>query len=305
MDERSNTKRNAARGHARYDRDLYGWATEQAALLRAGRMAEADAANIAGELDDVGSEQYDKLESALRMILLHLLKWQCQPSRRGKSWRASVANNRDLLEVHLADNPGLKSFMPTALTQAYRLARRDAEVETDLDQSTFPQPCPWTYDEIMNPDFCDRIVGNIADPHVGAIKSDRPGLAGHGNGMNDSAVAVSTNGHHSRRVRDPHVVTIRGQPYGIAAGKSLRLLDIVGAESYDGGAADRYPNVLPVESHATQLHRTSDGKGIKQSTVAGAQFQCAGGIAGKVLQPNILPVEQKRTETRKFQGAEI
>jgi hypothetical protein len=38
-----------------YDRDLYSWAVEQAALLRAGRIIEADAGNIAEELDDVGT----------------------------------------------------------------------------------------------------------------------------------------------------------------------------------------------------------------------------------------------------------
>jgi hypothetical protein len=46
---------------ARYDRDLYSWAVQQAALLRAGRLIEADAGNIAEELDDVGSEQYNNL----------------------------------------------------------------------------------------------------------------------------------------------------------------------------------------------------------------------------------------------------
>ncbi len=60
----------------RYDADLYGWAVEQARLLRAGRLTEIDAPNIAEELDDVGNEQYDKLESALAMLLLHLLKWE-------------------------------------------------------------------------------------------------------------------------------------------------------------------------------------------------------------------------------------
>ena len=104
MDERSATKRNAAR--ARYDRDLYGWATEQAALLRAGRIAEADAQNIAEELDDVGSEQYDKLESALRLILLHLLKWDHQPERRTRSWWASITVQRNHVRRLLRKNPG-------------------------------------------------------------------------------------------------------------------------------------------------------------------------------------------------------
>src|ERR1700722_3940317 len=92
MDERSATKRHTAR--ARYDRDLYGWGTEQAALLRAGRIAEADAQNIAEELDDVGSEQYDKLASALRLILLQLLKWDHRPERRTRGWCASISVQR-------------------------------------------------------------------------------------------------------------------------------------------------------------------------------------------------------------------
>ena len=77
MDDRAQTARGQAgegREPARYDQDLYSWATEQAALLRASRIEEADAANIAEELDDVGNEQYDKLESALGIIFLHLLK---------------------------------------------------------------------------------------------------------------------------------------------------------------------------------------------------------------------------------------
>ncbi len=53
---------------AHYERDLYSWSQEQANLLRAGKIAEADALNIAEELDDVGSEQYEKLQSALRCI---------------------------------------------------------------------------------------------------------------------------------------------------------------------------------------------------------------------------------------------
>jgi hypothetical protein len=37
-----------------YDEDFYAWANEQAALLRAGRMAEADIAYIAEEIESIG-----------------------------------------------------------------------------------------------------------------------------------------------------------------------------------------------------------------------------------------------------------
>ncbi|MDQ3559327.1 MAG: DUF29 domain-containing protein, partial [Pseudomonadota bacterium] len=39
---------------ARYESDLYAWSREQAALLRAGRLGEIDAENIAEEVLDVG-----------------------------------------------------------------------------------------------------------------------------------------------------------------------------------------------------------------------------------------------------------
>ena len=89
MDDPSDTaakqRATIASPHARYEEDLYSWAIEQAALLRAGRVAEADARNIAEELDDVGNEQYDKLEALFVSILMHLLKWDHQP-RRSRSW---------------------------------------------------------------------------------------------------------------------------------------------------------------------------------------------------------------------------
>jgi len=93
VDDRTDPRRPAGEG-ARYDRDLHSWALEQAALLRAGKIAEADALNIAEELDDAGNEQYDKLEGAPRVILTHLLKWGHQAGRRSRSWRASTAVQR-------------------------------------------------------------------------------------------------------------------------------------------------------------------------------------------------------------------
>ena len=57
-----------SRRNARYEEDLYSWVQEQVALLRAGRLDEIDAENIAEELSDVGAEQYDKLESALEVL---------------------------------------------------------------------------------------------------------------------------------------------------------------------------------------------------------------------------------------------
>jgi hypothetical protein len=134
---------------ARYDHDLYSWAVEQAALLRAGRIAEADALNIAEELDDVGNEQYDKLESALRLILMHLLKWDHQPQRRSRSWHATILVQRNHARKVLRKNPGLKPLIDEAVNDAYQDARIEAAAETQLEYEAFPASCPYSWAQIM------------------------------------------------------------------------------------------------------------------------------------------------------------
>ena len=95
--------------------DLYSWARRQAELLRAGRLSEIDAAAIAEEIDDVGEEQYDKLESAFRALMLHLLKRDHQPSMRSRSWTLTIREQRRRVERRLRKNPGLKSQVDEAL----------------------------------------------------------------------------------------------------------------------------------------------------------------------------------------------
>jgi Domain of unknown function DUF29 len=86
---REESKRPAAK-----EADLYSWALRQAELLRAGRLDAIDAGAIAEEIDDVGEEQYDKLESALRILMLHLLKWDHQPDKRSRSWTMTTRERR-------------------------------------------------------------------------------------------------------------------------------------------------------------------------------------------------------------------
>ncbi len=129
--------------------DLYSWALRQAELLRAGRLAEIDPAGIAEEIDDVGDEQYDKLESALRVLMLHLLKWDHQPAMRSRPWTLSVLEQRRRVQRQLRKNPGLKSRLDEALTDAYEDARIEASSETGLPLRAFRATRPFEYPEIM------------------------------------------------------------------------------------------------------------------------------------------------------------
>jgi len=129
--------------------DLYSWAVRQAALLREGRLTEIDAAAIAEEIDDVGEEEYHRLESALRVLMLHLLKWDHQPERRSRSWTLSIREHRRRAQRQLLRSPGLKSQLDDALTAAYEDARLEAAGETGLPMRLIPATRPFDYAEIM------------------------------------------------------------------------------------------------------------------------------------------------------------
>ena len=136
-----------------YGRDLYAWSKEQAALLRAGRFDEIDAENIAEEILDVGKTEYRVLESALRVLLTHMLKWDYQPERRSRSWENTIAEQRDRAERQLRENPSLKQRLGKAVRDSYRSARRQASSEMDRSLLTFPECCPYDWNTIMTRPF--------------------------------------------------------------------------------------------------------------------------------------------------------
>ena len=136
-----------------YEADFYAWANQQAALLRAGRLGEADIANIAEEIESMGKSEKRELINRLAVLLMHLLKWRFQPKKRGKSWRFTIRGQRLELRRHLRDNPSLKSQLDLATVDAYESAIIEAVRETSLDESKFPKACPWTYDEIIDDGF--------------------------------------------------------------------------------------------------------------------------------------------------------
>ena len=136
-----------------YEQDFYAWANEQAALLRAGALAAADIEHIAEEIESMGKTEKRELVSRLIVLLTHLLKWQFQPERRGTSWEVSIANTRDDLADHMADNPSLKAQVGAAIATSYRRAYRQAVAETSLPKSTFPAACPWSFEQMMDESF--------------------------------------------------------------------------------------------------------------------------------------------------------
>ena len=136
-----------------YDRDFYSWLMEQARHVRAGRWTALDCENLAEEIESLGRDQFNKLDSALRVLMLHMLKWDHQPDRRSRSWWASINEQRLRLDNVLADNPGLRPRIDEAVARAYPRARFRAIKETDLEPKRFPETCPYSWNDIVSRDF--------------------------------------------------------------------------------------------------------------------------------------------------------
>ena len=146
MSHAASTKR--PRTASLYERDPYAWSLEQARLLREGRLDEVDAENVAEEILDVGRNEYDKLESALRVLLLHMLKWDYQPDKRSRSWENTIDIQRRHALRQLRENPSLKSRTAEAIAGAYDDAQHLASSETDKDLGEFPASCPYDWQAI-------------------------------------------------------------------------------------------------------------------------------------------------------------
>src|SRR5256885_1083243 len=136
-----------------YMQDFYSWLMEQARFVREGRWDQVDRDNLAEEIESLGREQFNKLESALRVLLLHMLKWDHQPTKRSRSWALSIRTQRLEVEDVLSDNPSLKPRIAEAIARGYRKARIEAAKEPGLDEDVFPATCPYDWNEIVGREF--------------------------------------------------------------------------------------------------------------------------------------------------------
>lgn len=135
-----------------YDQDFYLWTQKQAALLKAGALSQLDIENLTEEIESMGKSQKKELLSRLVILLMHMLKWNHQSDKRGRSWLKTIATQRTEIEILLYDNPSLKHELPNIVPKAYRLAVKQASTETGLSIGCFPLNCQYTIEQIMGDD---------------------------------------------------------------------------------------------------------------------------------------------------------
>lgn len=153
-----------------YETDYHQWANRQAELIRQRRFDELDLDNLAEEVEDMGKSEPRSLTSEFKTILLHLLKYQYQTQQlnpglpqpyNGRSWINSIGRARCDARDILADNRSLAQRQNELIAKAYNTAKKLAIKEMNryvqshqrLDESSFPDTCPWTCEQIMEEDW--------------------------------------------------------------------------------------------------------------------------------------------------------
>jgi len=136
-----------------YETDFYGWIQNQADSLRIRNLSNIDYDNLIEEIESMGKSLQRELISRLEILFSHLLRWRYQPKLKGASWELTIGEQREKIVDLLSDNPSLKSKLDGCIERGYRYGKRAAMKETGIDQSTFPEQCPWTFEQVMDPAF--------------------------------------------------------------------------------------------------------------------------------------------------------
>ncbi len=136
-----------------YNTDFVCWAEQMGQLMRDRNYDQVDWENVIEEIESLGKSDRRELKSRLEVLLMHILKWQYQPSMRTGSWTGTINEQRDRIEDLLMESPSLKSLVLEFLPDSYRRARRNAIAETGLQASSFPVECPYTISQVLDTEF--------------------------------------------------------------------------------------------------------------------------------------------------------
>lgn len=135
------------------DDDFALWSAEQAALIRSGKFDRVDQENVAEEIESLGRSEKQEIESRLEVLMMHLLKWERQPEHRSRGWSSTIRDQRYRIERRLKSSPSLRSYPNEVRAELYPRARELASEETTIFLHLFPETCPYTIEQILDPDF--------------------------------------------------------------------------------------------------------------------------------------------------------
>ena len=136
-----------------YNTDFNLWIEETIKQLKLGDFQEIDIDNLIEEIESMGKSEKRELKSLFAVLMMHLLKWKYQPTKRSNSWLTTIREQRLQLSLLLKDSPSLKPLLEQEFEQWYYYAKKEAAKETKLSLDTFPESYPFTIEMVLDSDF--------------------------------------------------------------------------------------------------------------------------------------------------------
>ncbi len=138
---------------ALYDQDFVLWLDHAVNLLRQGKVQELDLEHFTDEIAAMSKREKRALESNLKVILVHLLKYQYQPQKRSRSWLCTLLEHRQRVARSLQDSPSLRSHLLSNFQEVYAQARSLVSTETGLGIDVFPVVSPFDLVQALDPAY--------------------------------------------------------------------------------------------------------------------------------------------------------
>ena len=147
------TKQQQISHHDLYEQDFCLWVDKALVLLREGNLTDLDLENLLEEIEDMSNSQKQALESNLKIILIHLLKYKYQSDKRTNSWLYTIVEHRQRIRKAFKNSPSLKKHFLEEIVDVYLDARKLVAIETGIAIDAFPITSPFTESQILDEDY--------------------------------------------------------------------------------------------------------------------------------------------------------
>jgi hypothetical protein len=138
-----------------YEQDYPEWLDITLNQLQNRDLENIDWEHLIEEITALGNEQRRKVESYLRQLIKHLLLyqyWESEKSYCAKGWIEEIDNFRSELDL-LLESKVLYNHCEKVLDKIYIKARNNAIRKSELSPTIFPENCPYSLTEILNPEW--------------------------------------------------------------------------------------------------------------------------------------------------------
>jgi hypothetical protein len=135
-----------------YERDILSWSEHQADLLR--RLARGEKVNdvdwthVVDEIEDVGLSELHAVESALDLVLVHLLKVHAWPASLSvQHWRVAIGSFQKNAARRFA--PSMRQRIDVTKLYADAAEQLEGVDYDDVAPCAWPEMCPFMLDDLL------------------------------------------------------------------------------------------------------------------------------------------------------------